>query len=48
MKENDDYYPYRIAVNGDIKQEYYNVSMMEILKVKAQSGDKLAQFYVNY
>lgn len=48
MKENDDYYPHRIAANGCIKQEYYNVSMMEILKVKAQSGDKLAQFYVNY
>ena len=35
MKENDDYYPHRIAANGDIKQEYYNVSMMEILKIKA-------------
>ena len=48
MKENDDYYQHRIAANGGIKQEYYNVSMMEILKVKAQSGDKLAQFYVDY
>lgn len=48
MKENDDYYSHRIAANGGIKQEYYNVSMMEILKVKAQSGDKLAQFYVDY
>mgnify|MGYP000145195569 CR=1 FL=1 len=48
MKENDDDYPHRIVANGGIKQEYYNVSMMEILKVKAQSGDKLAKFYVNY
>ena len=48
MKENDDYYPHRITANGGIKQGYYNVSMMEILKVKAQSWDKLAQFYVNY
>ena len=37
MKENDDYYPHRITANGGIKQGYYNVSMMEILKVKAQS-----------
>lgn len=48
MVENNDYYPHKIAANGGIKQEYYNVSMMEILKVKAQSGDKLAKFYVDY
>lgn len=48
MKENNDYYQYQIAKNGEIKQEYYNISMMEIIKNKAQSGDKLAQFYVDY
>lgn len=47
MVENNDYYPHRIAANGGVKQEYYNVSMM-VLKVKAQSGDKLAKFYVDY
>lgn len=46
--DNDDYYPHSADKNGGFKQDSYNVSIMEILKAIAQSGDKLAQFYVDY
>lgn len=48
MKKNNDYYPHDISKNGGIKREFYSISIMEIIKVLAQSGDKLAQFYVDY
>ncbi len=48
MEENKDFYQRDIAKSGGFKQQYYYISMMEILKVIAQSGDKLAQFYVDY
>lgn len=48
MKANDDYYQHSAAKNGGFKQDSYKVSIIEILKSIAQSGDKLAQFYVEY
>lgn len=48
MKENDDYYQHSAAKNGGFKQDSYKVSIIEILKAITQSGDKLAQFYVEY
>lgn len=48
MKKNDDYYQHSAAKNGGFKQDSYRVSIIEILKAIAESGDKLAQFYVEY
>lgn len=48
MIENDDYYQHSAVKNGGFKKDSYNVSIIEILKALAQSGDKLAQFYVDY
>ena len=44
MIKNDDY----SAKNDGYKQNYYTVSIFEILKGLALAGDKLAQFYVEY
>ena len=48
MIENDDYYQHSAVKSGGFKQDSYRVSIIEILKRLAISGDKLAQFYVEY
>ncbi len=45
MIDNDDYYPTK---NGRYKQDFYTVSIIEILDMMASKGDKLAKFYVDY
>jgi len=48
MIDNDDFYQHSAVKNGGYKQDSYIVTMMEIIKSLAQSGNKLAQFYVDY